>query len=733
MSSSVDKPERAAGGNSQRVAFDRYELDLRSEELRKDGRRIRSQAQPFQLLAMLIDNAGEVVTRDELCRRLWRTDTFVDFDHSVAAAVNKIREALSDSVESPRFVQTVPKRGYRFVGKIKPEAPVVTAIAKPPQGVELTAVPSSKVWSAKKWKFGLAGGVAATLVAAAVLFVWLARKSADPRSDVHANSGAMTMVPFTSYPGQETAPSFSPDGSRIAFSRDDGKSNRSGKPGYDSYVKAIGSETLLRLTHHPSDWISSAWSPDGTQIAFHRLASDDNGIYVVPARGGPERKLIATHTPYDVAAPINWSPDGKWIAYADTENGRIGDRAFLLNSETLESHEFPHDPACRHEGFLTFSHTGHELTIRCVHNTTAFEYLITDLQGKSRRSLTSRHEFPHGLAWSADDKSLILAGYGADGDGLYEIRVGDGEVHKLPGAAGQWPTISDDGQKLAISVPDNHLSIWRKDLQHLEAASVQMYSSTRPQNAGEYSPDGKHVAFNSERSGEWSVWMADGEGSNLVQISREAPAAYPRWSPDSQEIVFQMFDEASGLWGVYTADISERVPHRVKTNIHELEFPYWSHDGKWIYFVGSEGNGHQLYRCPASGGDATLLAGSMDLTLAIDSVDGKLLYFPWTWGDPNMMMLAPIRPGATPQEVPQMPGISEQSQWTVVAEGIYFTRFDNPRTISSYDFATKHTREVFRLDKDLDAGMSISPDGRYMLYSQIDEGNAGIMLVEHFR
>jgi Tol biopolymer transport system component/DNA-binding winged helix-turn-helix (wHTH) protein len=728
MSSSVDKPETKSGGNSQRVAFDRYELDLRSGELRKDGRKIRLQAQPFQLLAMLIGNAGEVVTRDEVSRALWSTDTFVDFDHSVAAAVNKIREALRDSVENPRFVETLPKRGYRFIGKIKRDAPVVMPIAKLARAVELTAIPAAKESRADKWAVGLIGVV--VVMACAVLFVWLARRADAARRDAHLNSGAMTMIPFTSYPGVETAPSFSPDGSRIAFSWDDGKSNSSGKPGYDLYVKAIGSETLLRLTRHPSEWISSAWSPDGAQIAFHRLAADDNGIYVVPALGGPERKLIATHTPYDVAAPINWSPDGKWLAYADTENGRVGDRAFLLNVETLESHEFPHDPACRHEGLLTFSHGGNELAILCVHNVSDFEYLTTDLQGKSRRSLTSRHEFPDGLAWNADDRSLIAAAIDANGDAVYEIRTSDGEVHKLPMTGGEWPTISNDGRKLAISVPDNRLSIWRKDLRHPEVPSVQMYSSTRRQNAGEYSPDGKHVAFDSERSGMWSVWMADAEGNNLVQISREAPAGWPRWSPDSQKIVFQMFDKASGLWGLYTAAISDRVAQKLNTNIHELEFPYWSRDGKWIYF---EGNGHQLYRCPVTGGDATLLAGSLDFANAIDSVDGNVLYFPARQGDGNMMMLAPDRPGTTARQVPQMPGIAELSQWAVVAEGIYFTRFDNPRTISFYDFATRHAREVFKVDKDLDAGMSISPDGRYMLYSQVDEANAGIMLVDHFR
>jgi Tol biopolymer transport system component len=670
------------------------------------------------------------VTRDEVCRALWRADTFVDFDHSVAAAVNKIREALCDSAENPRFIETVPKRGYRFIGKIKPGAPVVMPVAKPVQSAELLAIPAAKTWNRNKWTLGMIGVAAAA--ACAVLIIWLARKPADSRSDAHVSSAAMTMAPFTSYPGRETTPSFSPDSSRIAFSWDDGTSNRSGKPGYDLYVKAIGSETLLRLTKHPSDWISSAWSPDGTQIAFHRLGADDNGIYLVPALGGPERKLIATHTASPAAAPISWSPDGRWIAYTEPENEPVGNRAFLLNVETLESHEFPHDPACRHEGLLTFSHRGRELAVLCVHNNTGFEYVITDLEGKSRRSLVTRHEFPYGVTWSADDHSLIMPASGI-GRSFDEIRVSDGEVHKLSMARGEWPAISNDGRKLAISVSDDHVSIWRKDLRHPDVSSVQMYGSSRTQNAGEYSPDGKHVAFDSGRSGWWNVWMADGDGSNLVQISKDPAAFYPRWSPDSQNIVFQKFDEASGLWGVYTADISDRVAHKLRTNVRESSDPSWSHDGKWIYFLGYEGNGHQLYRCPAEGGNATLLTGSLDRTTAIESFDGKLLYFPARWGNANMMMLALYRPEAAPQEVPQMPKISNRANWAVAAEGIYFNPQDDPRSISFYDFATKHTRELFKVDKDLDEGMSVSPDGRYILYSQVDESNADIMLVDHFR
>jgi TolB-like protein/DNA-binding winged helix-turn-helix (wHTH) protein len=103
----------------QRIAFDHFEVDLRSGELLKNGRRLHLQAQPFQLLALLLERPGEVVTREEICSKLWQADTFVDFDHSLGTAINKVREALGDSADRPRFVETLPRRGYRFIGKME--------------------------------------------------------------------------------------------------------------------------------------------------------------------------------------------------------------------------------------------------------------------------------------------------------------------------------------------------------------------------------------------------------------------------------------------------------------------------------------------------------------------------------------------------------------------------------------------------------------------------------------
>ncbi len=108
--------DHQAGG---RLCFGVFEVDLRAGELRKRGLRVRLQQQPFQVLAMLLEHAGQVVSREELQKKLWPADTFVDFDHGLNKAINKIREALGDSAESPRFVETVARRGYRFLADVR--------------------------------------------------------------------------------------------------------------------------------------------------------------------------------------------------------------------------------------------------------------------------------------------------------------------------------------------------------------------------------------------------------------------------------------------------------------------------------------------------------------------------------------------------------------------------------------------------------------------------------------
>jgi TolB-like protein/DNA-binding winged helix-turn-helix (wHTH) protein/Tfp pilus assembly protein PilF len=156
---------------ARRLAFGAYEADLYSGELTKDGKRVRLQAQPFQLLVMLLERPGQLVTREEICQKLWSADTFVDFDHSLGTAINKIREVLNDSVAEPRFVETIPRRGYRFI------APVTVVAVDPPVPQELVA-PSSppaelvKPPLRKRHSLSVVGGVVAAALLVSALIAW---------------------------------------------------------------------------------------------------------------------------------------------------------------------------------------------------------------------------------------------------------------------------------------------------------------------------------------------------------------------------------------------------------------------------------------------------------------------------------------------------------------------------------------------------------------------------------
>jgi cholera toxin transcriptional activator len=126
--------------NHSRVArFGVFELDLSAGELRKSGVKLRLQEQPFQVLALLLERAGDVVTREELQQKLWPSDTFVDFDHSLNTAINKVREALGDSASSPRYVETLARRGYRFIAPVQGDAPSGVSSASGSRSETVTA------------------------------------------------------------------------------------------------------------------------------------------------------------------------------------------------------------------------------------------------------------------------------------------------------------------------------------------------------------------------------------------------------------------------------------------------------------------------------------------------------------------------------------------------------------------------------------------------------------------
>jgi Tol biopolymer transport system component/DNA-binding winged helix-turn-helix (wHTH) protein len=708
----------------RRIRFGSFEVDLRTGELRKAGLKQKFGGQPFQVLSILLERPGDIVTREELQKRLW-PDTFVDADHNLNTAINKIREALGDSAESPRFIETLPRRGYRFIGELEPPLqPVIPVVA-----VEADRGRQSRVG------LKIAVGVLAIL-AVALVAILAYRWQRQQRPQEQA---ALTVIPFTAFPGVATSPAFSPDGSRIAFAWNGDP--KGGSKGFDLYVKALGSETLLRLTEHSSESISPAWSPDGTQIAFHRLAGADTGIYIVPALGGPERKLRSTRMPGTNFVSLNfgvisWSPDGKSIAFADEAPEEEYERLYLLSTETLEATQIPVNPMCIGQGLPAFSHNGEYLAYWCLRGGYDAVLYSLPIRGGQAKAVSSFQAFPNGLTWAADDRKLIYSlrslGSGLSFE-LNEITVENGSTRQLAFAgSAKLPTVSSRGDKLAYTSVSISTNLWRRDLLHPEGPAVELIPSSRGQFNAQYSPDGKHIAFASLRSGLQGVWFSSHDGNNLVQISNpDYVSGSPQWSPDGNKIAFD--SHPGEHWEIFVTDVTERKPRKLVTNITNVMRPHWSSDGQWIYFRSEEPGRTGVYRCPATGGDAIALAKDINGINPRESFDGKTVYFASNHDRSTLKQVAlPAQPG-TESKVDGMPRIRATELWALSRSGIYFVPAEAPRSLRYFDFATRQIRPIFEVDKDFHDGLSVSPDGRWILYSQIGDMSGDIMLDDHFQ
>jgi Tol biopolymer transport system component/DNA-binding winged helix-turn-helix (wHTH) protein len=701
------------------VRFADFEVNVRTGELRKHGRRLRVQEQPLRILNMLLERPGELVTREELRLSLWPADTFVDFDHGLNSAVARLRESLNDSAEAPRFVATVPRKGYRFVGQVKPTDPgewlSPAVVLETPK---LASHPASR----RTW--GALGSVFLILLLAVLTTHGFPSKKRLPILP------PPELVPLAGLAGYEVGPAFSPDGNQVAFTEINGRQNSG------IYTSLVGGEGSLRLTNHRSD-CCAAWSPDSREVAFLRRHDDQQEIYVVPAIGGAERRLYSTsRTAYPALA---WSPDGQFLAFSKGTPGNLSTAITLLSLSDSNTRTLTSPPDAYLDRNPAFSADGAQLAfIRGTVAGVANDVYVVPISGGDPRRVTFDNRPLAGLTWATPcNNDLIYASIRGSSAALWRVPASGGTPTLVSdaGLMAYSPSVSRNGNELAYQQAIGKDNIWRlsvRDGRRVPGNATIAIAAKGRKLRPSFSPDGKKIAFESDRLGSMEIWTCDSRGINCAQItSLHGTSGTARWSPDGKTIAFEYHPGEHA--DVYVVDVAGGAPRRIPTlSGADNLAPSRSRDGRWLYFSSKRGSEpFELWKVPVNGGSPVPVTHNGGISGA-ESEDGRYLYF--SKYETTGIWRMPLNGGPETRVLAEPDG-TEWFNWGLAHNGIYFLNDDSePKpTVDFFDIASGKTRHLFALNKPWGWGLAVSPDSQSVLFVQNEFEESKIVVVKNFR
>jgi len=776
--------------------FHEFQVDLSSGVLERSGVRVAVQAQPLQVLRLLLQAEGKVVTREELRKVLWPEDTFVDFELGVNTAVKKLRQALADPADRPKFIETLPKIGYRFLVPVEwvteegqeGITPKVQGSA-PSNGIGVASVPENHGRAAhvvdlerrsavtKKWVWLAVCIAGFVLLSMAVLLRVLRGNVNNARLALKHPETPLTAVPLTTYPGIQDYAAFSPDGKLVAFTWGESKDKQ------DLYVTLVNSDgPPLRLTTHPAASSSPSWSPDGRYIAFIRalprngLAQPDiapteastplhysplhrAGVFLIPAIGGPERKLAesfewfvqigetAQYLAGNAKPALSWSPDGKWLTMKDGSSTDGQDSIYLLSVGSGEKHRLTFPPIHQGDGEPAFSPDGHKLAFSRVFTFGVSEVFVLALSDDLKpigqpRQLTFKHLTSNHPTWTPDGREIVFAsGPGSSDDvrgvpaEIWRVSASEpGEPRRVvfAGEQGLNPALSLQGHHLAYTRRLTHESVSRIDVagqKREEGSTADLISSTGGDIAPQYSSDGARIVFISSRSGTYEVWVCNSDGSAAIQLTHLGATitGSPRWSPDGEKIVFDSNRE--GHFDVYETDATGGRLRRLTSGPDDAAVASWSRDGHWVYFVSNRTGRWEIWKMAAEGGDATQVTNNGGY-VAFESADGKTLYYSKGLEDTSLWR-RPIGGGEEIKVLKSLYG----SAFVPTNKGIYFgENYPGDRSsIRLLSFKTGKITTIASVKCCLTFALSVSPDQAHVIYTRGDRRRSNLMLVDNFR
>ena len=648
------------------VRFGPFEADFRAGELRKHGAKLRLVGQPIEVLAVLLECPGEVVTRDDLRTKLWPTDTIVDFDHGLNAAVNKLREALSDSAENPKYVETLPRRGYRFIASVDG--------CSAPSGIGIAAAPERT----KSTFFARWVAIAFLSPIVIVVLVWAMWRYPSRHTEVIERR-----LTANSSENSVSSTAISPDGRYLAYADNTGifqKLIRTGEthpvplpPNFSARVDdwlPDGSHLLVSREGQPgkaSLWSISVFegsprqladdssggsvSPDGAHIAFRRVDLSYDGLlgreeWVMRSDGTDQVKVAADKSDGSQVGTPTWSPDGKRIAYVRTK------WAYNARTSSVEVNEW---------------------------------------QSARAETLFSDSRFTFALHWLPDGRLIY---------GLGNAQASSREDSSL------WMVSLQQSGK--ISGPPKRITQGHGRI-------VQIAGSA----------DGKVLIFRSEN---WSpsVYMGAlaADGTHLLENKRltldESVSIPTSWTPDSKTVLFN--SDRNGTPEIFKQATDQRVAESMMISAEQLSQPRVTPDGSEILYISTPKSASpetpsSIFAIPIGGGTPRLILKDVRIwNVQCARLPSTICLYSITKGNTTETFRFDVRSGKSTD----LPQIDPDCNWALSRDGsqraIIAYSF-NQGTIQLRSTSTGKSRDLIVRGWNGLMGIDWSADGRSLLVS----------------
>jgi Tol biopolymer transport system component/predicted Ser/Thr protein kinase len=554
----------------------------------------------------------------------------------------------------------------------------------------------------------------------------------------HVNEGvAGAIVPVTSTPGEKRYPALSPDGTQVAYVW-----YRDGVT--ELHVTDLDTGRTRHVRGPDLDGIYPRWSPDARSLAFYRRFPTDAGpqaaVRITPLDGGRARTIWQTSAGL-LGNGLSWSPDGKQLALSVRPSigepfrlmsldVSVGKMQWLTTPERSDAGDSR--PAFSPDGAsLAFVRSsGSESALHVLH-------LATD---ELVRLPAGMHDF-RDMTWSDEGRSLVFTSYQGKGrDTVWRIPIAGGEAQRVAGIGegASFPSSVGVSGRLVYLQQVFDSNLYRVELTGgAEPAPRRVAPSTRADTAPDISPDGSRIVFVSNRSGAPELWLADPDGGSEKQLTDlRARCSWPRWSPDGLRIAFAL-QSAAFVSSIYVADVSTGGSRRITSGPTLDYWPTWSADGQSIYFASTRSGGWQTWQVSAQVGPPLQVTQDGGIR-AWESSDGASLYYTKSSSNGERAIWRRPSRGGEATLVFRLPdNTTWGGEWMPRPDGIHWLNLQStPRlAIEFFSFASGRSDRVIVPVGPYDhgSGFSVSKDGRWAVFSQLDYHGADVMLIDERR